>query len=140
MSHKRKNENKDNNISPELSPEVSLELTERDLKNPGVAKRILADKRNLWQEVGTLKESLKISQNSFEKLREKYHQSDKENAVLKQKVSVNTNFEIIKALSSIGFGSAVTFALREEYIVAAVLGVLSLIIFISAVIRRDAKL
>ncbi len=119
---------------------VDLSLTEKDLKNPGVARRILVDNENLKREIETFKESLKISQNSFEKLREKYHQADKDNAVLKQKVAVDTNFEIIKTLSSIGFGSAVTFGISGSYIVATILGVLSLIVYIAAVIRRDMKI
>ncbi len=109
------------------------------MKNSGVTKRILVDNENLKKEIGTLKESLKISQNSFEKLREKYHQSDKDNAVLKQKVAVDTNFEIIKFLSSLGIGSAATFAFNKNYIPAAILGVVSLVVFLAAVIRRDSK-
>lgn len=126
--------------SGEPNPEISLDLTEKDLKNPGVARRILADNENLKKEINTLRESLKISQNSFEKLREKYHESDKNNAVLHQKVSVSTNFEIIKSLSLIGVGSAITFAFNQNYLFATILGVLSLIIFLAAVIRRDMKI
>lgn len=124
----------------DLNSEISLELTEKDLKNPGVARRILVDNKNLQQEIATVKESLKISQNSFEKLREKYHESDKNNAILQQKVAVGINFEIIKSLSLIGVGSAITLALNQNYLFAAILGVLSLIIFLAAVIRRDMKI
>lgn len=119
---------------------LDLNLTEKDLKNAGVTRRILADNENLKKEISTLKESFKIIQNSFEKLREKYHQSDKENAVLRQKVAVDPNFEIIKTLSSIGFGVAVTLAFSKNYITATIFGVISLIIYIAAVIKRDSKL
>ena len=139
MSHKSKNK-KGKEASLELNSELSLELTEKDLKNPGVARRILVDNNNLIQEIGTLKESLKISQNSFEKLREKYHESDKNNAILRQKVSVDINFEIIKSLSLIGVGSAITLAFDKSYLYATIFGVLSLVIFLAAVIRRDAKI
>lgn len=139
MSRKSNNE-KILTESPEFSPEISLDLTEKDLKNPGVARRILVENENLKKEISTLKESLKISQNSFEKLREKYHENDKNNAVLRQKVSVDTNFEIIKSLSLIGVGSAITLALNHEYLFAAILGVISLVVFLAAVIRRDMKI
>lgn len=118
---------------------ISLEFTKKDLKNPGVARRILADNQNLKREIDTLKDSLEISQNSFEKLRRKYHESDKENAVFKQKVSTLSRFEIVRSLSLIGVGSAVTLFLNKEYIFAAILGILSLIIFLVTNIQRESK-
>jgi hypothetical protein len=125
---------------PNQMGHVSLEFTEKDLKNPGVAKRILADNQSLKREVSTLKESLKVSQNTFEKLRNKHHEIDKENAVLKERTSLLSRFEIIKSLSLIGVGSAITLLLNKNYIFAAIIGVLSLIILVITVLPKEPKL
>jgi len=122
-----------------FAPEVCLDVTEEDLKNPGVAKRLIADNKRLKHDVSDLQESLCIAQEGFEKLRRKYHEVDKGNALLKQKVSLLINFEIIRSLSLIGVGSAFQLMYAKDFQTAAYIGIPALIIFFSTLAIRGNK-
>ncbi len=135
----KKGEGNRNQISSKSAkPELSLGYTQRDLKNPGVAKGILAENQRLQGEANQLKKSLRLTQDSFEKLRQKYHTRDKENAVMKEKYSLLSRFEIIKSLSLIGVGSAISFLIDKKYLTAAATGIISFILLL-VVTRKDTK-
>ncbi len=65
---------------------VDLDLTEQDLKNSGVVKKILQEHKELLVENAGLKESLESTQDVHAALEAKYHKLDKDHAVLKKEM------------------------------------------------------
>jgi len=131
-----KSEDKKKKIDTVVDDSVSLSLTEDDLKNPAVARRIISENQKLQKDAITLEDSLEIHQDRYEKLKDKYHQTDKENAILTEKTKFVISSEIIKFISSVGIGVGITFISLKEFKFGAFFIVISILIYSTILLQR----
>lgn len=75
-------------------PKKKLKLTSKELVSPWVSKLLINENE-------ALKDSLKITQNAHEELRQKYSDADKKCAILNEKMNIHILLEILKVLLSI---------------------------------------
>jgi Tfp pilus assembly protein PilF len=70
-------------------------LTAKELNNSGVSKL-------LTNENTSLKKSLKVAQDTLEQMKEKFYETDKENALLSDRMRIHIFLEVLKLISSVG--------------------------------------
>jgi len=84
--------------------EVLVTIKEGDLDSSGVGKLLFLENKELKEELSSLRKSLKRTQDAFEKLREKFHEVDKEKSVMKYHISSSIIPSLLKFLTTGLFG------------------------------------
>ena len=107
-----------------------LELNDNELANSGVSKILLNENGLLKQEVKTLKQSLKLSQDELEGLRSKNHELDKANSLLGYRLSADFLPEVLKFLASAGVGFATSLFFTDQKTLSYGIGIICGLVYI----------
>ena len=90
----------------------------------------MEENSNLKREILLFKKSLKINQDELEKLRSQNHELDKDNGIMKYKLSTIFLPEFLKFISSsIGIGLSVSFFFNKQLTLAGASLFISLIVY-----------